>query len=110
MSDSSDDDIDILDNESLITDDEEDVMPSEDDSDSSDDEEFADHQLLQSRFQTERFKDGIASDIESDNEDANLPNSQAWGTNKNLFYETDFVDKDFRSKTLCRSIVYFSAC
>ena len=96
MADSSDEnDVESFDNESLITDDEEELMPSDEGEDDSDDQdELPDDKF--SRFRIEHKKDEMASDIEDDNEEEYLPNSQAWGKNKKLFYDTDFVDKDFR--------------
>lgn len=53
-----------------------------------------------SRFKIEKQKDDMASDIEDedDEEGGYLPDSQAWGQDKSLYYNTDFVDKDYRSK------------
>lgn len=59
------------------------------------------------RFKIETQKDEMASDIEDDNEEDYLTDSQAWGKNKRQFYDTDFVDKDFRSKFFCGDLSIF---
>lgn len=93
MSDSSDEDVGELQDQQEYSEDE--VLPS-DYSDSDDDSLEEDPRFK--RFQIELKKDEMASDIESENEEDYLPDSQAWGSNKQLFYNTDYVDKDFRSK------------
>ena len=109
MSDSSDEDVDLYENDSFDDDGdddgEEEVLASSDDDDDDDDDENGEEvEGLQaktdkfSRFKIERKKDDMASDIEEDDEDDGLPSSQAWGANKQIFYDTDFVDKDYRSK------------
>ncbi|KAH9392611.1 PREDICTED: something about silencing protein 10-like [Rhagoletis zephyria] len=109
MSDSSDEDVDLYENDSFDDDGdddgEEEVLASSDDDDDDDDDENGEEvEGLQaktdkfSRFKIERKKDDMASDIEEDDEDDGLPSSQAWGANKQIFYDTDFVDKDYRSQ------------
>lgn len=107
MSDSSDDDVEVYEDDSFASDDgEEEVLASTDDESSDEGEEDdALESGLQakndkfSRFKIERKKEDMASDIEDDEgEDDGMPSSQAWGANKQLFYDTDFVDKDYRSK------------
>lgn len=118
MSDSSDDDDvgELYEDDSFASDDgEEEVLASTDDDDSDEAGEDDDDEALEkgglqaksdkfSRFKIERKKDDMASDIEDDGEDGEdehgMPSSQAWGANKQLFYDTDFVDKDYRSKYL----------
>ena len=50
------------------------------------------------RFQIEKQKNDMASDIEDEEDDDEQLDSQAWGQDKKLYYNTDFVDKDYRSK------------
>ncbi|KAI2798245.1 Something about silencing protein 10 [Blomia tropicalis] len=99
MADSSDEDVVDYKNDYIVSDDEEDIMPSEPDSseDDDDDEDFYNDKF--SRFKIELKKDEMASDLEDgdENED-NLPSSLAWGKDKKLFYNTDFIDRDYRSQ------------
>lgn len=101
MADSSDEDVVDYKNDYIVSDDEEDIMPSEPDSseDDDDDDDFYNDKF--SRFKIELKKDEMASDLEDgdENED-NLPSSLAWGKDKKLFYNTDFIDRDYRSKFL----------
>ena len=68
-----------------------DIMPLEDDSSDSEDNQFKGL----NRFAVELKKDEMASDLEDSEEE--LPDPNAWGNKKNVFYNTDYVDKDFRS-------------
>src|SRR5699024_10371277 len=95
MSDSSDEEIENYQADVVLSDDEQEVRPSDEDDD--DDSEDFDQDARFDRFKIELKKDEMASDIEDDDEPNYLPNSQAWGREKKQFYDTDFVDKDFRS-------------
>ncbi|XP_054159376.1 something about silencing protein 10-like [Oppia nitens] len=74
------------------------IMPLDDntDDDEEEDEENNDNrnEFVDNRFGIELKKDEMASDLEDSDEEQ--MDSNAWGKTKNLFYNTDYVDKDFR--------------
>jgi len=73
----------------------EEIMPIDSEDDSSDDQ----NNDRLNRFEVEFQKDEMASDLED--EDSDLPDVNAWGKKKNVFYNTDYVDTDFRSNNNC---------
>lgn len=111
---SSDENDSVLSGSQDLSDREDEILPSDEsenedfyeDDDEDDDEENDENDIGTDggkfdRFKIETRKDEMASDIEDDNEEDYLPDRQAWGKNKRQFYDTDFVDKDFRSKFAC---------
>ena len=65
--------------------------------DDDQDEYDSDDDVPKSKFEVEYQKEQMASDIE-DSEDDGLPDASAWGKKKSMYYNTDYVDKDFRRK------------
>jgi hypothetical protein len=49
------------------------------------------------RFEVQLKKDEMASDLEDSDHELNDINSNAWGKKKSVFYNTDYVDRDFKS-------------
>jgi hypothetical protein len=59
------------------------------------------------RFEVQLKKDEMASDLEDSDHEVNDINPNAWGKKKSLFYNTDYVDKDFKSISyFCRNFYY----
>ena len=93
------------DDDLLSDDNEEEILASEDDDDSDeeDDDDDDEYDDRFSRFQIERKKDEMASDLEDDDDDDDndndgLPDVKAWGRDKKSYYHTDYIDKDYRSQ------------
>lgn len=104
MSDSSDDDNHLFDDGEAFDDSdmEEEILASDDGEDSEGDDDEDVFSSKYDRFKIESKKDEMASDLEDEEEDEEqLPSSMAWGKNKQSYYHTDYVDKDFRSMSSC---------
>lgn len=81
-------------------------VDSEESEDEDEDEEQDDENepefLKKNRFLIEQQKDEMGSDIDENEED--LPDDKAWGSKKSMFYDTDYVDRDFRSMIFVMSL------